>query len=926
MKYKVLTLAMMASAMGAAHGAEKSIYKPLSQPLQAVQQLSHGHEHRAERDDEQAPLATRTDPGHLITPFHLTQQLANTAAQSSSCDLGSLANASSNQLVELVKAQGSGCINDLFSASAAIQVGVFNSSNMEAVATAAKTLSQNYTGSGNNHLETLFLFLRAGFYVEFYNDQVAFTAEIKTAVKAAVDAFVANQHFYANNNAHGKVLAEVITTMDSAELQHAYLGVVKSWLSKWNDSYAQHWHMRSAVNGIFTILYRGQWNPNFVELVRKDQQLVTLLGTFTAQTWMVNSDSEYLIINAASELARLKLYTGASIQAAVDQELKDLFSRYQSYGFGDGIWLAAADVASYHSDCSQFNICDFDKTLEAKVLAQQYSCSDTIKIRAQELSDIQLDSACQAMGDEELRFHTMLETGRVPVSDDYNDFLQVNIFNSSAAYKKYAKAIFKINTDNGGMYLEGTPSDSNNIANFVAYEADYAKAEHYIWNLEHEYVHYLDGRFDLYGDFNAPTQPIVWWSEGVAEYIAKLNDNQAALDTISDGSVYSLQQIFATTYEGFDQDRIYRWGYLAVRFMYERHVGELKAMRQETRSGNWQAYQQRVNRWANDYQEEFEQWTQALVASDENQSPSAQINGPYQGQAGAAIQFSSQGSIDPDGDELSYLWQFGDGTQSQVANPSHSYDQSGEYQVHLTVSDPNGLTHSDSTTVVVQASDNQQLQSGVPVSVSGQQDQQVVYQVAVPAEATNLLITTTSGTGDADLYVKAGAAPSLSDFDCRPYQGGNEEVCEIVEPTATEYYIMLHGYNDFSNVSLTARYTVASNVEDICQSQGSVSSGRLRDGETVCLGNQAPMWFSLENVSAQQSVMIETAHGSGDLALQYSNQGWPNESNVDASSFNLGNKECIMLGQQANYWGYLKVSGNSNGAALKVVYNEQSCQ
>ena len=91
------------------------------------------------------------------------------------------------------------------------------------------------------------------------------------------------------------------------------------------------------------------------------------------------------------------------------------------------------------------------------MLAQQYSCSDTIKIRAQELSDIQLDSACQAMGDEELRFHTMLETGRVPVSDDYNDFLQVNIFNSSADYKKYAKAIFKINTDNGGMYLEGHP-------------------------------------------------------------------------------------------------------------------------------------------------------------------------------------------------------------------------------------------------------------------------------------------------------------------------------------------------------------------------------------------------------------------------------------------------------------------------------------
>ncbi len=53
---------------------------------------------------------------------------------------------------------------------------------------------------------------------------------------------------------------------------------------------------------------------------------------------------------------------------------------------------------------------------------------------------------------------------------------------------------------------------------------------------------------------------IVWWSEGIAEYVAQENDNQAALETILDGSTYTLSEIFETTYDGFDVDRIYRWG------------------------------------------------------------------------------------------------------------------------------------------------------------------------------------------------------------------------------------------------------------------------------------------------------------------------------------------------------------------------------
>lgn len=38
---------------------------------------------------------------------------------------------------------------------------------------------------------------------------------------------------------------------------------------------------------------------------------------------------------------------------------------------------------------------------------------------------------------------------------------------------------------------------------------------------------------------------------------------------------------------------------------------------------------------------------------------------------------------------------------------------------------------------------------------------------------------TMSGSGDADLYVKGGSAPSVSTYDCRPYGGTTSETCSV---------------------------------------------------------------------------------------------------------------------------------------------------
>lgn len=54
------------------------------------------------------------------------------------------------------------------------------------------------------------------------------------------------------------------------------------------------------------------------------------------------------------------------------------------------------------------------------------------------------------------------------------------------------------------------------------------------------------------------------------------------------------------------------------------------------------------------------------------------------------VQFNSDASKDPDGDELTYRWDFGDGEISEVPNPQHVFSKAGEYRVKLTVTDPSG--------------------------------------------------------------------------------------------------------------------------------------------------------------------------------------------------------------------------------------------
>ncbi|MGH7529839.1 MAG: kelch repeat-containing protein [Gemmatimonadales bacterium] len=84
-----------------------------------------------------------------------------------------------------------------------------------------------------------------------------------------------------------------------------------------------------------------------------------------------------------------------------------------------------------------------------------------------------------------------------------------------------------------------------------------------------------------------------------------------------------------------------------------------------------------------------------------NVAPVAQITGSVTGDEGAELAFSAKGSSDPDGDPLSYAWDFGDGSPAVSGfGASHRYADDGVYTVKLSVSDASHTTVVESSVAV----------------------------------------------------------------------------------------------------------------------------------------------------------------------------------------------------------------------------------
>ena len=155
-------------------------------------------------------------------------------------------------------------------------------------------------------------------------------------------------------------------------------------------------------------------------------------------------------------------------------------------------------------------------------------------------------------------------------------------------------------------------------------------------------------------------------------------------------------------------------------------------------------------------------------------------------------------------------------------------------------------------------------------NLAGAQGDEVHFSFDVPAGATNLSFVMSGGTGDADLYVQYGAAPTSSNYDCRPWKGGNSESCPIANVQSGTYYAMLQGYSAFSGVSLVASYDAGStggNTGGGAATYTNTGNYTIPDNNTT--GITSPISVSRTGDSGIVSVKVAITHTYiGDLKVQ----------------------------------------------------------
>ncbi|WP_417689685.1 S8 family serine peptidase [Pseudidiomarina sp.] len=172
------------------------------------------------------------------------------------------------------------------------------------------------------------------------------------------------------------------------------------------------------------------------------------------------------------------------------------------------------------------------------------------------------------------------------------------------------------------------------------------------------------------------------------------------------------------------------------------------------------------------------------------------------------------------------------------------------------------------------------------------------YTLEVPAGATDLSFNINGGSGDADLYVRFGAQPTTSNYDCRPYRAGNTETCTISNLQAGTYHVMVSAYSSFSNLNLTGSFTEA-------------STGGGDSASATDLSGATGSWthYYVDLPAGMTTLNVTMSGGSGDADLYVRKGSQPTTSSYDCRPYRSGNNEnCSIDNPDSGRW-YISLQG-----------------
>ncbi|EKO3571096.1 MULTISPECIES: M9 family metallopeptidase [Vibrio] len=516
------------------------------------------------------------------------------------------------------------CYSSWYSAGVDSLNDLYSEQSIAAIQRDLMTHVGQYQGQADQAkiINNLSEFIRAAYYVRFYaqGEHQPFSQALNERIAQTINQFLRSPHVVNQGREQVSAFKNMSLMADSIKQLPLTMDSMMALLEHFTPDTAQNTQWVDGLNNLFRAMAGHIGRDEFYQYLAHNPQHIDTLERFAQNNqWALTTDAKFLVFNAIRETGRLLASSQLVTRQQAKQVMLDTLQRYPLGSEHETLWLAAVEMLQHFAPeaIADINIEAQKDNLAARILPNWHQCDGPAIVRSQDLTIQQEREVCSVLNAKEQDFHQVINSGGLPVADDLNDKVEVVVFANNQSYVDYSAFLFNNTTDNGGQYLEGNPADPNNRARFIAYR--YANGEDAlsILNLEHEYVHYLDGRFNLYGGFgeNLAHGHIVWWLEGFAEYMHYKQGYDAAIRTIQQGKM-SLSDVMATTYS-HDTNRIYRWGYLAVRYMLEAHPQEVDRLLALARQGQYAQWAEVVKQLGTQYDEDFSRWLDTLNVDEQ---------------------------------------------------------------------------------------------------------------------------------------------------------------------------------------------------------------------------------------------------------------------------------------------------------------------
>ena len=612
--------------------AEKyGLYIPPSERLCAFSAFSSSDRDMDPIHREQLFISCYFDMNNTAKP-----SAPSVSAQSENSSCPELHNLTGEEFVQAVLETTRTCIgqSNRYAVNNKVLPSLFSENKLILIMRKFVELAEIYSEDNQNKIKNVTYFIRGAYHTRVYHSKILtdeiFTERVTEELHKGLKAYFNSLYF--KNDPDLGMLFFVVRIVESSGQAVPYIDKLIYLLDNFSVNYPTT--MRSVIyNGVFRIYqnYRNN-SQDFIDHILDGNTLaLEALIRFSRRDDLIDHWREGLL-SAVSIIGQFLQY--GNYPRVYDLALARLDEILKQHPMGSkGAFLRIpVSAAIIHwgdnsesplkPDCRTYNVCSFQSEWKAFLFPPKYTytcqATDLIKIKfMRDVPLLQQQGVCEDLIEVDRVFHETLQTDKQPVIDDHNTTLEIIVFSSGQAYDAYGEPIFGISPHLGGVYREGDPEVIDNIPQVFVFENGSEKNLR-IPALKHEFVHYLDGRYnkyDIYG-YGYEQRYLEWWTEGLAEYFSRGDYHISISDTLA-VKKYQLSEVFSDSPRS--NVKFYDYGYAAVKFLKENSFDIIEDLRLLLRDGSVdltervRAYNERIEEIGTSLDADFHIWIDDLV-------------------------------------------------------------------------------------------------------------------------------------------------------------------------------------------------------------------------------------------------------------------------------------------------------------------------